>query len=307
MPVALITHPVFLLHETPDYHPECAARIAAISDRLIASGIDFLLRHHEAPPATREQLERVHDPAYIDTVERMAPPDRMVTLDGGDTVMGPHSLDAAYRAAGAAVLGTDLVMRGEADAAFCLVRPPGHHAGRDNPAGFCIFNNVAVGAAHALDAHGLERIAIADFDVHHGNGTEEIFRDDPRVLYLSTFRHPYYPGCGADTGSDHIVNVPLRAGAGSEDFRRAVEDRWLPALEDFRPQFLFISAGFDAHSEDDMGGLRLVEADYAWVTRELADLAARHARRRIVSCLEGGYHLPALARSVQVHIEALMG
>jgi len=230
----------------------------------------------------------------------------LMYLDG-DTAMNPYSLEAALRAAGAAVQAVDLVMTGQVENAFCNIRPPGHHAGRANAAGFCIFNNVAVAAAHALEQYGLERVAIADFDVHHGNGTEAIFHDDPRVLLCSTFRHPYYPYCGADSGNDHIINVPLAAGASGEDFRAAVTQHWLPALEAFQPQMLFISAGFDAHREDDMGGLALREADYVWVTAQLKLLAEKYADRRIVSVLEGGYALDALGRSAAAHIKVLSG
>jgi acetoin utilization deacetylase AcuC-like enzyme len=200
-----------------------------------------------------------------------------------------------------------MVMMGQAENAFCNIRPPGHHAGRASAAGFCLFNNVAVAAAHAMEHYGLQRVAIADFDVHHGNGTEAIFHDDPRVMLCSTFRHPYYPYCGADSGNEHIINTPLAAGASGYDFRAAVSQSWLPALERFKPQLLLISAGFDAHREDDMGGLALRETDYIWVTEQLKALAAQHAERRIVSVLEGGYALGALGRSAAAHIKVLSG
>jgi acetoin utilization deacetylase AcuC-like enzyme len=287
-------------------HPECPARIHAIEDQLIASGLMQFLDHQQAPQVTREQLLRVHAEAYVDSVFSSSPQSGLVHLDG-DTAMNPYSLDAALHAAGAAVKAVDLVMSGEAENAFCNIRPPGHHAGRSSAAGFCIFNNVAVAAAHALEHHGLQRVAIADFDVHHGDGTENIFHDDARVMLCSTFRHPYYPYCGADSGNEHIINVPLAAGASGEDFRTAVTQRWLPALERFQPQLLFISAGFDAHREDDMGGLALREADYVWVTEELKSLAAKYAERRIVSVLEGGYALHALGRSATAHIKVLSG
>jgi acetoin utilization deacetylase AcuC-like enzyme len=219
--------------------------------------------------------------------------------------MNPLSLEAALRAAGAAVLGTDLVMNGTAENAFCSIRPPGHHATRDRAMGFCLFNNVAVGVAHALAVHGLERVAIADFDVHHGNGSEDIFADEPRVMLCSTFQHPFYPYSGADSGNEHIINVPLRAGTNGVGFRAAIRERWLPALESFRPQMLFISAGFDAHVDDDMSGLALVEADYIWVTQKLKELAQKWGEGRIVSLLEGGYDLHALGRSVAAHIKVL--
>jgi acetoin utilization deacetylase AcuC-like enzyme len=220
--------------------------------------------------------------------------------------MNPHTLEAALRAAGAAVLGTDLVIGGKAEAAFCAVRPPGHHAERARAMGFCFFNNVAVGAAHALEHHGLARVAIADFDVHHGNGTEDIFRNEARVLMVSIFQHPFYPGSGIEGRSERMVNIPLAAGSSGKEFRAAVTEEWLPALERFAPQMLFVSAGFDAHRDDEMAMLRLVEADYAWVTQQLRSVAARHAHGRIVSLLEGGYELGALSRSVAAHLENLI-
>ena len=219
--------------------------------------------------------------------------------------MNPHSLTAARHAAGAVVLATDLVLSGECRTAFCAVRPPGHHAERNRAMGFCLFNNVAVGAAHAL-AQGVARVAIVDFDVHHGNGTEDIFSDDPRVLMVSTFQHPLYPYSGLDNPAPNMVNIPLSAGTGSAGFRDAVTDHWLPALERHRPEVIFVSAGFDAHREDPLAGLKLVEDDYAWVTRQLVAIAARHAKGRIVSTLEGGYGLSALGRSATEHIRELV-
>jgi acetoin utilization deacetylase AcuC-like enzyme len=221
--------------------------------------------------------------------------------------MNPHTLRAALRAAGAAVLATDLVISGAAEAAFCAVRPPGHHAERARAMGFCFFNNVAVAAAHALESHGLSRVAIADFDVHHGNGTEDMFRDDPRVLMVSIFQHPFYPGSGVEGRSERMVNVPLPAGAGSGEFRAAVEQEWLPALESFQPQMLFVSAGFDAHRDDGMAFLRFVEPDYSWVTAHLRRVAKDCAGGRIVSLLEGGYDLDVLGRCVAAHLQGLMG
>lgn len=306
MLTAYLTHPFSLKHDMGADHPECPARISAIEDQLIASGLLQFLDHQQAPQATREQLLRVHAQEYVESVFARAPQAGLVYLDG-DTAMNPHTLNAALHAAGAAVKAVDMLMAGQAENAFCNVRPPGHHAGRARAAGFCIFNNVAVAVAHALEQYGLERVAIADFDVHHGDGTENIFHDDPRVMLCSTFRHPYYPYCGADSGNEHIINVPLAAGASGEDFRAAVTQHWLPALEGFRPQMLFISAGFDAHREDDMGGLALREADYVWVTEELKKLAARYAGGRIVSVLEGGYALHALGRSAAAHIKVLSG
>jgi acetoin utilization deacetylase AcuC-like enzyme len=292
------------MHDMGADHPECPARIHAVEDQLIASGLLDFLRHYEAPKASKEELVRVHASEYIERVFSQSPESGLVDLDG-DTSMNPYSLDAALHAAGAVVKGVDLVMSNEVQNAFCNIRPPGHHAGRSNASGFCIFNNVAVAVAHALEAYHLQRIAIADFDVHHGDGTEDIFHDDPRVMLCSTFQHPYYPYCGADSGNDHIINVPLAAGSKGEQFRNAVTNEWLPALEGFQPQMVFISAGFDAHWEDDMGGLALRENDYFWVTETLKDIARHHANGRIVSALEGGYSLHALGRSVMMHIKSL--
>jgi acetoin utilization deacetylase AcuC-like enzyme len=288
------------------HHPEAPARLQAIEDQLIASGLFGYLQHHDAPEVTREQLLRVHDAAYLDAIAAAAPQSGMVALDG-DTTMNPYTYPAALRAAGAAVLAVDLVMAGRVENAFCSVRPPGHHAEHARAMGFCIFNNVAVGASHALAAHGLSRVAIVDFDVHHGNGTEDIFRDEPRVMLCSTFQHPFYPYSGAESGNAHIINVPLAAGADGAVFREAVGAHWLPVLEAFGPELILISAGFDAHREDDMSSLRLVEADYAWVTEQIKGLAAKHARGRIVSVLEGGYELHALGRSVLAHLKVLSG
>jgi acetoin utilization deacetylase AcuC-like enzyme len=306
MTIAFISHADCALHDMGAGHPESPARLHAIQDQLVASGLELALRHFDAPLASREQLLRVHTRDHVDGIFARAPQQGRIWLDP-DTAMNPHSLNAALRAAGASVLAVDLVMQGEYQSAFCSVRPPGHHAERGRAMGFCIFNNIAVATAHAFAAYGLQRIAIADFDVHHGNGTEDIFRDEPRLLFCSSFRHPYYPFSTLDEAPPHIIHTPLPAAADGAAFRAAVERDWLPALERFAPQLLLISAGFDAHAEDEMGGLRLREADYAWVSRELKQLAARHAEGRIVSCLEGGYALGALGRSVAAHLDALLG
>jgi acetoin utilization deacetylase AcuC-like enzyme len=303
--LAFITHPDCLLHEMGEGHPERPERLAAIEERLLASRLDYVISRYEAPLATREQLLRVHDPDYVNRLTEIAPRDGLVQIDP-DTAMNPYTLQAALRAAGAAVLGTDLVIRGEAAAAFCAVRPPGHHAERARAMGFCFFNNVGVGMAHALQAHGLSRVAVVDFDVHHGNGTEDMFHEDARVLMVSTFEHPFYPGSGVEGRSERMVNVPLSAGAGSREFREAVEQEWLPALERFRPQMIFISAGFDAHRDDGMAFLRLLEPDYAWVTALVQKVAAKHAGGRIVSLLEGGYDLDVLGRCVAAHLGELV-
>lgn len=302
----IISHPDCLLHDPGPDHPECAERIHAINNQVISSGLEFVVRHYDAPLATQEQLARAHDEAYVRSIFEMAPTEGYVDIDG-DTVMSPGTLAAARRAAGAGIMGADLVMSGELNACFCAVRPPGHHAERARAMGFCFFNNIAVAATHALAAHGLERVAIADFDVHHGNGTEDIFRAEPRVLLCSTFQHPFYPFSGHASDAPNLVGVPLQQGDGSEAYREAVRAHWLPALDEFRPQFLFISAGFDAHALDDMAGLRLTEKDYAWITEELHGVAVKHAQGRIVSMLEGGYETGALARSAVAHMKVLAG
>ncbi|MBI4755432.1 MAG: histone deacetylase family protein [Betaproteobacteria bacterium] len=286
------------------HHPECPDRLSAINDRLIAAGLDVHLSFHDAPRAEMAHLERVHPRQHIDAIVNSAPTHGIVHLDP-DTAMSPGTLQAALRAAGAGVLATDLVMAGMAENAFCAVRPPGHHAERRRAMGFCFFNNVAVAAAHALEAHGLERVAVVDFDVHHGNGTEDIFAGDERVLMASTFQHPFYPYSGTDNPARNMLNVPLPAGTRGDGFRQVVGDIWMPRLRGFAPQAIFISAGFDAHYEDDMASLGLVESDYAWVTEQLKQVAAESAHKRIVSILEGGYALSALARSVASHIRVL--
>ena len=306
MDTAFITHRDCSLHDMGRHHPECPERLQAITDQLIASGLIGCLVEYEAPLATREQLTRVHSPAYVDAVAASSPESGIVHLDP-DTAMSPHSYQAALRAAGAVVLATDLVLGGKAANAFCSVRPPGHHAERQRAMGFCFFNNVAIGVAHALDAHGLERAAVVDFDVHHGNGTEDIFRDDGRVLMVSTFQHPFYPYSGIDGRSERMVNIPLPAFTDGSGFRAAVQSHWLGALEQFRPQVVFVSAGFDAHREDDMAALGLVEADYAWVTQVIKQVAERHAGGRVISALEGGYDLSALGRSVTAHLKVMAG
>jgi len=306
MPVAFITHPDCLKHEMGAHHPERPERLSAVEDQLIASGLEAILVHHEAPLATDEQLARVHPPEYVRAIRDAAPERGTVHLDP-DTAMNPYTLNAALRAAGAAALAVDLVLTKKHSAAFCNVRPPGHHACRARPMGFCIFNNVAVAAKHALDAHGLERVAIIDFDVHHGNGTEDIFEGDPQVLMASTFQHPFYPYSGTEDPASNMFNVPLAAGSGSRELRAAVNGVWLPALEEFRPQLVLFSAGFDAHVEDDMAMLRFVDSDYAWVTAQVKQATERHTGGRIVSMLEGGYSLPALGRSAAQHLRVLAG
>jgi len=305
MTIAYISHPSCRLHQMGDAHPESPARLSVIEDRLLETGFDFALRRYDAPAATREQLSRVHDPAYVARIFALAPDRELVWIDP-DTAMNPHTLNAALHASGAVVQAVDLVLGGEVGSAFCGVRPPGHHAGRAAAMGFCIFNNIAVGVAHALEVHAVQRVAIVDFDVHHGNGTEDMFRAESRVLFCSSFQHPFYPYTDVATRDAHIVKTPLAAGAGSRTFRLAVGETWLTALEAFRPELIFISAGFDAHWQDDMAGLNLTEHDYTWITREIKAIADRHAGGRIISVLEGGYALQALARSVLAHLSALL-
>lgn len=306
MATAFYSHPDCLLHDMGEWHPECPARLTAIQDQLIASRIDDLIEHVSPPLVEESALLRVHTQAHLDYLKSVSPKEGLVDIDG-DTLMNPHTLRAALRAAGAAVEATDAVLAGRFDNAFCSIRPPGHHAEPARAMGFCFFDNVAIAARHALDAHGLERVAIVDFDVHHGNGTEAAFTGDSRVLMCSFFQHPLYPFSGKNNTAANMVNVPLPAGTNGRVVREIAELYWLPKLEAFKPQMLFVSAGFDAHREDDIGGMALVEADYAWLTRQVMAVAKRYANGRIVSCLEGGYNLSALGRSVVAHLRVLAG
>lgn len=303
---AYISHNDCIKHEMGDQHPECPERISAINDHLLIKGLLDYMQPYDAPLATELQLGRAHSMRYVHELAAQVPASGYTQIDP-DTQMNPYSYQAALRAAGAAVLATDLVLSGQAPVAFCNVRPPGHHAERAAAGGFCFFNNVVVGIRHALDEHGLERIALIDFDVHHGNGSEDILFDDPRVLMCSTFERGIYPFCGSRPRGPNMHNIGLPPRSGGEAFRAAVETGWMPALDAFKPQMLFISAGFDGHREDDMGNLGLVEADYEWVTRKVMQVAARHAQGRVVSCLEGGYGLSPLARSVAAHVKVLIG
>lgn len=306
MTTAFISHPDTLLHVMDGSHPESPARITAIRKALDDSGLPRHLQQHEAPVAEDKHLLRVHSARYVQYIRSIAPQAGRVRLDA-DTAMGPMSLSATLHATGAVILATDLVMKGAADNAFCCIRPPGHHAGRERAAGFCIFNHVAAGVAHAIAQHKLERVAIIDFDVHHGDGTEDIFRDNPAVMLCSTFQHPLYPGRGADSRSDRMINVPLPAYTNGQAFREAVERQFAPALTDFKPQMLFVSAGFDAHADDPLAQLMLEVEDYVWMTEFIMKVAQRYAQGRIVSSLEGGYALPALAQSAVAHIRTLAG
>ena len=306
MTTAIYSHPDCKRHEMGALHPECPARLQAIEDQLIASRVDPLLEHREAPEAALADIERVHTQSAINRVRENVPQEGYYQLDM-DTALNQHSWKAALRAAGAAVAATDAVLAGEIDNAFCAIRPPGHHARPSESMGFCLFGNVAIAAKHAMEVHGLERVAIVDFDVHHGNGTEEAFSADPRVLMVGFFQHPFYPYSGTPPLGESMINVPVPAYTKGDAIRDVVTEKWLPALHAHRPQMIFISAGFDAHREDDLGQMGLVEADYAWITEQIMAVAKQHAQGRIVSCLEGGYDLSALGRSVVAHVKVLAG
>ena len=307
---AYITHPSFTKHEMGEDHPECPARLDVINDYLLSHGLLDLMPTYQAPAATQEQLLRAHTAHHVAEIEALAPMEGYVQVDP-DTRMNAYTLTAARHAAGASVLATDLVMSKAAghsiQRAFCAVRPPGHHAERNAAMGFCFFNNVAVGIRHAQRHHGVKRIALIDFDVHHGNGSEDIFAGDDEVLMVSTFQHPLYPYLGEIPKGSNMLNVPLAPRTYGDAMRKVVAERWLPALEAFRPELIYISAGFDAHRDDDMANLGWVESDYAWITARLLEVADRHANGRIISTLEGGYALPALARSVAAHVGVLIG
>jgi acetoin utilization deacetylase AcuC-like enzyme len=305
MTTGFFTHPDCLLHEMGEWHPECPARLQAIEDQLIAGRIDTVIERDESAPLAEEAaLLRVHTQAHIDFVRNTSPQEGYAAIDP-DTSMNPHTWQAALRAAGAALAATDAVIAGRYENAFCSIRPPGHHAEPARAMGFCFFNNLAVAARHALEVHGLERVAIIDFDVHHGNGTEAAFAGDSRVLMCSFFQHPFYPFSGAEHPAPNMVNLPMAARTKGMEVREAIDLMWLPRLHEFKPEMLFISAGFDAHREDDLGNLGLVEDDFAWITEQVRAVAERYAKGRIVSCLEGGYNLSALGRSVVAHLRAL--
>ena len=302
---ALLTHSNCLRHEMGNRHPERPERLAAVLLHLDETGLAAELDVREAPEASRTDLARVHGETFLDTLEQLSPTQGLVRIDP-DTAMGPGSLRAVRSAAGAAVAGVELVLSDAEKRVFCAVRPPGHHAEVSQAMGFCFVNSIAVAAARALDHPAVDRVAILDFDVHHGNGTVAAFMDNPNVLVCSSFQFPFYPYRMQDVDRPNIVNTPLPAATRGAAFREAVERDWLPALDDFKPDLLLVSAGFDGHADDPLGGLLLTEEDYGWVTGLITDVADRHADGRIVSMLEGGYHLGALSRSVAVHIEGLM-
>jgi acetoin utilization deacetylase AcuC-like enzyme len=304
MATGFISHPDFYKHEMGSYHPECPARLSAIEDQLILSRIDDFLTRIDAPLASEDQISLVHDQSMIAFLKDNIPSSGYVEVDG-DTSMNPYSYQAALRAAGACIAGVEAIMQGEVDNVFCAVRPPGHHAEPSHAKGFCFFNNVAIAAKYALEHYGLKKVAVIDFDVHHGNGTEAAFRNDPRVMMCSFFQHPFYPYSGDQPGAANMINIPVAAYTKGQEVRALIADQWLPKLNAFAPEFIFISAGFDAHREDDLGQLGLVEDDYAWITQQLLEVAKKHAQGRILSTLEGGYHLSALGRSVVAHIKEL--
>lgn len=304
MDTLYITHPACHLHEMGEWHPESPGRLDAINDQLLASGLMGLLGQKTAGLASPPDLLRVHTADYIARLETLAPKQGYAEIDS-DTIMNPHTLQAAYAAAGAGITAVDAIMRGEARTAFCAVRPPGHHALSSQAMGFCFFNNLAVSVAYTLEKYKLKRVAIIDFDVHHGNGTEDTFAGNDRVLMCGFYQHPFFPNVHTQKRVKNMLNVPVAAYTSGAEIREMVVNVWLPHLRAFKPQFVFVSAGFDAHHEDDMGQLGMVEADYAWITSKILEVADQSAHGRIVSFLEGGYNLSALGRSVAAHIKAL--
>ncbi|AKJ28404.1 histone deacetylase family protein [Caldimonas brevitalea] len=310
MATGFYSHPDCRRHDMGTGHPECPERLDAINDFLLATGLDVALNQREAPEVALSDVQLAHNAGYVanlrDLMAQVAQSGERRAVDP-DTVICPHSWPAALRAAGAAVAATDAVLDRQLENAFCAVRPPGHHATRSQAMGFCFFNNVAIAARHALDVRRLKRVAVVDFDVHHGNGTEEILTGDDRVLMVSFFQHPLYPYSGTEPAADNMVNLPVPAYTKGMEIRELVEAIWIPRLERFKPEMIFISAGFDAHREDDLAQMGLVEADYEWITRRIKDVAQRYCKGRIVSCLEGGYNLSALGRSVGAHLRVLAG
>jgi acetoin utilization deacetylase AcuC-like enzyme len=303
MSTAYISHPDFMKHEMGRHHPECPERIAAIEDQLIQSRLDAHLKRIDPPLASEADITRVHSEDHLAFVKSKAPSSGYSMIDG-DTIMNPATWTVSLRAAGAAIAAVDAVMQGEVNNAFCAIRPPGHHAEPHRSMGFCVFNNVAIATRYAIEKYDLDRVAVIDFDVHHGNGTEAAFINDSHVLMCSFFQHPFYPYSGLD-GGDNMVNVPLPATTNGTIVRDMISKTWIPRLDEFKPQLIIISAGFDAHREDDLGQMGLVEDDYVWMTKQLMEVANRYCDGKIVSCLEGGYNLSALGRSVAAHLKTL--
>jgi len=305
MTTALITHEVCALHEMSPQHPESPQRLGAITDELKSRELFDRLEQHAAPIVAREHLVRAHGEEYVENIFASSPKSGLIQIDA-DTAMNAYSLEASQRAAGAGIFAVEQVSSGAIQSAFCAVRPPGHHAERAQAMGFCLFGSIAAAALYAVDVLGMQRVAIVDFDVHHGNGTEDIVHNHPHILFCSSFQHPFYPGYFRPSVKGQLENVPLPAGTTSSEFRDAIVSRWLPALESYQPEMLFISAGFDAHRDDPLANLMLVDEDFAWITTQLLDVADRHCQGRVVSMLEGGYNLSALGRSASEHVQVLM-
>ncbi|WP_133129290.1 histone deacetylase family protein [Legionella yabuuchiae] len=302
--LAFITHKDCLLHNMGNLHPERPERLQVIADAIKHSSLQDKVHYYEAPKATREDLLRVHSANYMEHLFNLSPKEGLVTLDP-DTSLNPHTIEAALRAAGSVILAVDLIMNKKCHAAFCNVRPPGHHAEPSQAMGFCFFNNIAIGAAYAFEHYGLQRIAIVDFDVHHGNGTEAVFKHNNNLLLCSSFEHPFYPNKPFATEHDHLLNLSLAAGTGSITYRQQVETHWLDAIDAFKPEFIFFSAGFDGHKADAMANFNLTEEDYSWITKKIKHLADKHCDGRIVSALEGGYELSVLGKAALAHIREL--
>jgi acetoin utilization deacetylase AcuC-like enzyme len=303
MTTAYISHPDFMKHEMGRHHPECPERIQAIEDQLIQSRLDGHLKRIDPPLATEADITRVHSEDHLVFIKSKAPTSGYAMIDG-DTIMNTATWNVSLRAAGAAIAAVDAVMKGEVNNAFCAIRPPGHHAEPHRSMGFCVFNTIAIAIRYALEQYDLDRVAVIDFDVHHGNGTEAAFIDDPHVLMCSFFQHPFYPYSGLE-GGDNMVNIPLPANTSGKVVREMISKIWIPRLQEFKPQLIMISAGFDAHREDDLGQMGLVEDDYVWITQQLMNVANQTCEGKIVSCLEGGYNLSALGRSVAAHLKTL--
>ncbi|TAK73018.1 MAG: histone deacetylase family protein [Gammaproteobacteria bacterium] len=306
MTIAIISHPDCVLHRATEGHPERPERVQVIQEALARYSFQAPVQFLEAPLAAREHLIRPHDEAYVDWIISIAPKDEGLIGIDADTYMNPYTLNAAFHAAGAVILAVDLVMQDKAQAVFCNVRPPGHHAEREKAMGFCFFNNVAVGAHYAIEKYHLERIVIIDFDVHHGNGTQNIFQQDKRIMYCSSFQHPFYPGFDEEMDSPHILGVPLPAGTMGDTFRERVQAAWFDKIAAFQPQLIFFSAGFDAHANDPLAELNLTVADYVWLTAQMAKIAKVHCGGKMISVLEGGYNLEVLAECVPAHVNAMV-